>query len=144
MKKIIVRPFEFLKNNWRFLLFLVVVLVLFKIVFGELCIFKISLGIPCPSCGMTRAYKNLLLLRFDKAFYYHPLFLLVPFVCINLLYSDFKYINRIYKSKVFWIILFIIVFGTYIFRFIYLYPKSPMNINHSSILFRIIKLIKKI
>lgn len=33
---------------------------------------------PVPTCGMTRAYLSLLKLDLKSAFYYHPLFWVVP------------------------------------------------------------------
>lgn len=41
------------------------------------CPFYLITGIPCPSCGMTRAVAAALHLDFKKAFEYHPLFLLL-------------------------------------------------------------------
>ncbi len=35
-------------------------------------------GVPCPGCGMTRAFQCALRLDFAGAFYYHPLFFIVP------------------------------------------------------------------
>lgn len=138
MGKIIRRPFEFIFKNWIILLFILGYLLLAHFLLGEICIFKIIFGIPCPSCGITRAYINFLKFDFKDAFYYHPLFLLVPPVAIVLLYNDFKYIKPIYDSKVFWAILLITVVGLYIIRWIVLYPKAPMDINHNSLLFKII------
>lgn len=53
----------------------------------SICLFQNTIGIPCPSCGMTRAYMALLHGDFKKAFFYHPLFWLVPFFIWALLYS---------------------------------------------------------
>lgn len=58
-----------------FSLFLLAICLLF---FYE-CPFHYLLGIPCPGCGMTRALFSVLLLRFGKAFYYHPgIYLVIP------------------------------------------------------------------
>lgn len=35
-------------------------------------------GISCAGCGMTRAVLWAVRLQFDKAFYYHPLFWMLP------------------------------------------------------------------
>jgi len=46
--------------------------------FGTVCPFKAAIGIPCPGCGMTRAYIAALRGYFKSAFYWHPLFPLAP------------------------------------------------------------------
>lgn len=42
------------------------------------CVFRLMTGIPCPGCGMTRAWLAALRLDFAAAFAYHPLFWMVP------------------------------------------------------------------
>lgn len=42
------------------------------------CPFRHFTGIPCPGCGLTRAWWSALHLDFSTAFAYHPLFLLAP------------------------------------------------------------------
>ena len=42
------------------------------------CIFRLMTGIPCPGCGMTRAWLAALRLDYAAAFAYHPLFWVVP------------------------------------------------------------------
>ena len=51
------------------------------------CPIRSLTGIPCPGCGLTRAWKAALQLEFADAFRYHPLFWSVPvlmaFCCFN-------------------------------------------------------------
>lgn len=42
------------------------------------CPVKWLTGISCAGCGMTRAILCAVRLQFDRAFYYHPLFVLMP------------------------------------------------------------------
>lgn len=42
------------------------------------CVFRLMTGIPCPGCGMTRAWLAALRLDFAAAIAYHPLFWSVP------------------------------------------------------------------
>jgi hypothetical protein len=44
------------------------------------CIIWLLIGIPCPACGLTRAFLALAGLNFAQAFAMHPLFWAVPFV----------------------------------------------------------------
>jgi len=61
------------KKGAYLLLFVVCLLFFYE------CPFHHLLGIPCPGCGMTRALFSVLLLRFGRAYYYHPgIYLVIP------------------------------------------------------------------
>ncbi len=45
-------------------------------------------GISCAGCGMTRAILYAVCFQFDKAFYYHPLFWVLPFGGFYFLYRE--------------------------------------------------------
>ena len=47
---------------------------------GSGCPFRNMIGIPCPGCGMSRAWFAALRLDFITAFRYHPMFWSVPVV----------------------------------------------------------------
>ena len=47
---------------------------------GFVCVIRGLTGIPCPSCGMTRAIASFLRLDFAAAFYFHPLFWSPPLI----------------------------------------------------------------
>jgi len=49
-----------------------------RIYFGGGCLLKDIFNIPCPSCGMSRAYLCLLLGDVAAAFKFHPLFWIFP------------------------------------------------------------------
>lgn len=42
------------------------------------CLFRFAMGMPCPGCGMTRAWLALLRGDVAAAFAYHPMFWAVP------------------------------------------------------------------
>lgn len=52
------------------------------------CVVEELTGVPCPSCGMTRAWLNALHGRFARAFYFHPLFWSVPGVYLFLFFRN--------------------------------------------------------
>lgn len=90
----------------------------------SICLIYNTTGIPCPSCGMTRAFLSVARLDFIKAFHDHPLFLLVPILFYSYLYGKQKLLISI-------CLLFIIV---WIIRMILYFPSvEPMNYNASSI-----------
>ena len=80
-------------------------------------------GIPCLTCGVTRAYILFFTGHFKEAFLMHPLFLL-PLI---FLFPNFR-------KK--WIILSVIgiFLAVYIIRFRLLFPTvPPFNYNENSI-----------
>jgi hypothetical protein len=49
-----------------------------QIVTGTTCFIKSTIGVPCPGCGLTRAYLALFRFQWYEAFFYHPLFWYIP------------------------------------------------------------------
>ncbi len=93
MSKISVRPIRNVKDK------LITTAVLLAVVIGMRvlsvsCPFLAWTGLPCPTCGMTRAWIAVLTLDLSAAFAYHPLFWTVP-----LLYLCFLYDGRLFKAK---------------------------------------------
>lgn len=100
---------------------------------SSICIFYNYTSIPCPSCGMTRAFKSLLSFDITKAFWYHPLF---PLVIL------FPYIWVKMDKRLIYIVgtLFI---ATWIIRLILLFPHTyPMVPNTSAYLYKVFMYIK--
>ena len=53
--------------------------------FGYVCPFRALTGLPCPGCGMTRAWISLLHGDLSAAFRFHPFFWAVPVLLVFLL-----------------------------------------------------------
>ncbi|GAB2023385.1 hypothetical protein RyT2_24610 [Pseudolactococcus yaeyamensis] len=62
-----------------------------------ICSFRFFTGIPCPCCGMTRAFLNILSGNMVEAFAFHALFWLVPIFFVILLFYLVKK-KRIYLT----------------------------------------------
>lgn len=61
----------------------------------QLCIFKNLFHIPCPGCGLTRAFYSILHGDFCSAFYYNALSIpLSFFVLISFFWNTIDYINK--------------------------------------------------
>ncbi len=58
------------------------------------CLFQAFLHIPCPGCGMTRAYISLLHLDFRQAFMWNPMFWSIPVLLIFYFFD-----GKIFKSN---------------------------------------------
>lgn len=54
---------------------------------GITCLFQHILHIPCPGCGMTRAFLSLLRLDFAAAWHYNPLIFCMPYVFIYIFFD---------------------------------------------------------
>lgn len=68
---------------WAVIIFLFAVgTVILNTVFKIGCIFKAVFRVPCPVCGMTRAYLSLLRLDLKAAMYYNPAFWVFPLICL--------------------------------------------------------------
>ena len=52
------------------------------------CLIEQFTGVPCPTCGMTRAWACVLHGRFSRAFYCHPLFWSVPGIYLFLFFRN--------------------------------------------------------
>ncbi|MBR0576835.1 DUF2752 domain-containing protein [Proteiniclasticum sp. BAD-10] len=101
---------------------------------GSLCIFYQLFGIPCPSCGMTRAFLHFLQGDLQEAFRFHPLFPLVPLLLLS-------YLKNWQKLLVGIGILFI---ALWVLRLALYFPHTePMNYNHQSLAALIIQWIKE-
>ena len=70
------------------------------------CIFKAVLGIPCPGCGMTRAYISLLHLDFMQAFNFNIMFWSVPVLLLLYLFD-----GKLFKANWANIALESVIFG---------------------------------
>lgn len=79
------------------------------------CVIRQLTGIPCPGCGMSRAWLQVFQLDFAGAFGYHPMFWSVPILAVYILY-DGKPIPNPKVNNILLIILLAAFFLCYIFR----------------------------
>lgn len=86
------------------------------------CPLKRGIGLSCPGCGITRACIHFVMGDIRGAFYYHPLFFLLPFVF--LLYAFRNYIPKKFLNITLVIIL-VLYIGTYLYRFFVIH--SPVT-----------------
>ena len=106
-----------------------------------LCVFSNITGLPCPGCGLTRAYLYLIKGDIIKAFAYNPLFPLPAIVVMLLIYNKLK-INKYVINTKLTIIFLIVVILVYVVRMILLFPTyEPMDINYYGLIPRLLKLI---
>ncbi|MBN1623217.1 MAG: DUF2752 domain-containing protein [Clostridia bacterium] len=124
-----------IKKHIPFFLAILVIVLFLLLASVDLCLFRRLTGLPCPSCGMTRAYISLFKGNIANAFFMHPLFPLVPVIMILLIVSRYrkKHFTKTYIALGF---IFLI---TYIIRMIFLFPHTPpFDYEFGSLLGRIL------
>lgn len=99
----------------------------FSSITGSICLIRGVIGVPCPSCGMSRAITEIINGDIIKAFKFHPLFWL-PFVVMFFLILKRKYFKFIL------IIAITLLMTVYILRMSFLFPNvEPMKYNEKAI-----------
>lgn len=81
------------------------------------CVIRHFTGIPCPGCGMSRAWLHALRLDFAGAVHYHPMFWSVPVLALYILY-DGRPIPSPKVNNILLAILLAAFFLCYLFRLI--------------------------
>nr|WP_276020532.1 DUF2752 domain-containing protein [Acetivibrio straminisolvens] len=106
-----------------------------------MCLFKNFFGLPCPGCGMTRAYLSLLKFDLASAFYYHPLFLLPAILAIIVIFKNNKYFMRLYKNNLLWGCILAVFILVWIVRFVLFFPDTPpMDYNSKALIPQLLRL----
>ena len=100
------------------ILAIIVLYVVFAWIFNIECPIRRMIRRPCPACGITRAWANVLRLDFKEAMYFHPLFWFVPFYVWVIINREVWPIEKIPAKlyNAFAVIGAVIIFGVYIFR----------------------------
>ena len=94
---------------------------------GSICLIRGLIGVPCPSCGMSRAIIAVINGDIIKAFKFHPLFWL-PFVASLLIVLKRRFFKQILAGAI------ILIMLVYILRMTMLFPHiEPMQYNEKAI-----------
>ncbi len=84
------------------------------------CLFRWAAGIPCPGCGMSRAYLALCSGDFRQAFFWHPLFWAPPIIAGLCLWK-----KGAAQSPKLWIPAGVLFFAVYLLRMALYFPDTP-------------------
>ncbi len=111
---------------------------------GMGCLIYRFTGIPCPTCGMTRALLAAASGDFAAAFYYHPLFWFIPPALFIFIHFDRKIrvahpkaVNTLYT------LVSLLVLGVYAYRLATKHPVLAVDLERSIVvtLWRLIQFI---
>lgn len=108
-----------------------------------MCLCKAITGLPCPGCGMTRAFLHFFQGDLKGAFYYHPLFWLVPILFGLWLFSyRSERASRLMRNNWFWGSLLVLLIGVYAYRMGQLFPqKAPLDFDAQAPIPRVLQLL---
>lgn len=91
------------------------------------CFYKQVFGIPCPGCGITRSFVSLIQFDIKNAFHYNYLFWIYPIIGFVIIFRERPRVEKVFHSKIFWILCTTLVIGVYIYRLVNLFPNPPME-----------------
>lgn len=104
------------KNKIKNILFFILITIIYIITLKILnisCPIKYITGLSCPGCGMTRAVISALQFKFTDAFYYHPLWIIMPPIAIILIILYIKDNKKIFNILIITLALLFIIIYTY-------------------------------
>lgn len=101
------------------------------------CSIRQTIGIPCPTCGMTRAWLCVFCGDMVSAFHMHPLFWMFPVLGVLL------YLIRKKKARYFVLITGIVMLlAVYIIRMIMYFPETePMTFYSDALIAKLLERI---
>ena len=125
--------------RWRPVAFILPAAALLWAVGLTICPFRALTGLPCLTCGMTHAWAAFLSGRFQRAFQYHPCFLLALPAVLAWAGRRTRLGRAWWQSRVFWLSLLTALLLCYAVRMIACFPDGPypMTIAEHSLLPRL-------
>lgn len=135
----------YIKNYGLAAVMIILSFTVLNAIFGQVCLSKIFFGLPCPACGMTRAFLLLLQGQWKASLSMNPM--LIPTIIMCVVYLIIKKILK--KSFLFLntyaIICLLTLILVYIYRMYLYFPiREPYTYYNYNLLHIIISLIRKI
>lgn len=135
---------KFIKKYYPFLIVFTLYITITYLLKIPNCFIKMTIGIPCPGCGLTRAGFSILKLDFIQAIKYNASIFFLPIILWVVIFKERPIINKIYKSKIFWGIIISFIIINYIIRMITVFPNYPLDFEPNSLFGRLYNFICEI
>lgn len=123
------------------LVVVVLIIILSNAILGKICALRMLAGIPCPGCGLTRAFLLLSQGDIKTATEMHPFWIPIVFVLVLFVVGRYFIENKEKRRKIFHIIKLLAIlivigmFALYVYRMINYYPDvEPMVYDKDNIL----------
>ncbi len=105
------------------------------------CVCKGVTGIPCPSCGLTRASIAVLNNDYSKAWEMHPLIFFLPFFALIAAFLHFKGYKK--SLQILMIIILIAFILVWLIRMFFMFPNTaPLDFYNDALLVRLLRAFK--
>lgn len=133
------------------LLVIIFLIIVSEIIMGKICPVRMILGIPCPGCGVTRAFVLVLKGYFYEATVMHPIWILLVILAVAFMIARYfvedeeqsQKLIKILKKCFLAVIAFSIIF--YVYRMIYWFPnRAPMEYDENNLIKNILENLKKL
>ena len=106
------------KNKLYIFIFFIAIIFTLLVLCDVPCIFKTLFNIPCPGCGMARAFREIFRFNLSKAFYYNilsiPLFIFFIYFFVSIIKDiikkEHKTLNTVENIfKKYWILIIVLL-----------------------------------
>lgn len=118
-----------------------IIVIVTEAVMGKICPARMFLGIPCPGCGVTRAFALVLKGRLWEATVMHPLWiflivLAIAFFIVRYMIEDREKSDRLVRIlKKCFVILMVLSVIYYVYRMIAWFPnRAPMLYDEDNLI----------
>ena len=123
-----------LRQNYTLIIVLFVLWAVTNIIFHRFCPVVIMFGVPCPGCGITRAFWCLLTLHPIEGLQYNPSYPLWIIMLVAAIWQRYVKGKSLRVLRYPLMVLCFVTIGIYVWRITHSFPgKEPMVYVHENI-----------